>query len=102
MIQNGRVSVNGQVAKLGDRLEDENAIVRIDGHRVSVKDSEEVICRVLAYNKPEGELCTRHDPEGRRTVFDRLPKIKGSRPGFQLAVLMQTPVVCCYLLLMVN
>ena len=53
--------------------------LRIDGHKVSVKDSEEVICRVLAYNKPEGELCTRHDPEGRRTVFDRLPKIKGSR-----------------------
>lgn len=79
MIQTGRVSVNGQVAKLGDRLEDDNAIVRIDGHKVSVKDSEEVICRVLAYNKPEGELCTRHDPEGRRTVFDRLPKIKGSR-----------------------
>ncbi|WP_086984476.1 23S rRNA pseudouridine(2605) synthase RluB [Vibrio aphrogenes] len=79
MIQAGRVSINGQVARLGDRLEDENATVRIDGHKVSVKDSEEVICRVLAYNKPEGELCTRHDPEGRRTVFDRLPKIKGSR-----------------------
>ncbi|WP_194089179.1 23S rRNA pseudouridine(2605) synthase RluB [Vibrio hibernica] len=79
MIQAGRVSLNGQVAKLGDRLEDENALVRIDGHKVSIKDSEDVICRVLAYNKPEGELCTRHDPEGRRTVFDRLPKIKDSR-----------------------
>ncbi len=79
LIQAGRVSVNGQVARLGDRLEDESAVVRIDGHKVSVKDSEQVICRVLAYNKPEGELCTRHDPEGRRTVFDRLPKIKGSR-----------------------
>ncbi|MCG7496076.1 23S rRNA pseudouridine(2605) synthase RluB [Vibrio sp. Of7-15] len=79
MIQSGRVSVGGQVAKLGDRLEDLNAIIRIDGHTVSIKTSEEVVCRVLAYNKPEGELCTRHDPEGRRTVFDRLPKIRGSR-----------------------
>ncbi|WP_194439527.1 23S rRNA pseudouridine(2605) synthase RluB [Vibrio fluminensis] len=79
LIKAGRVSVNGMVAKLGERLEDDSAIVRIDGHVVSVKASEEVVCRVLAYYKPEGELCTRHDPEGRRTVFDRLPKIRGSR-----------------------
>lgn len=79
LIKTGRVSVNGQVAKLGERLEDENAVIRIDGHTVSGKASEEVVCRVLAYYKPEGELCTRHDPEGRRTVFDRLPKIRGSR-----------------------
>lgn len=79
LIKSGRVSVNGQVAKLGERLEDENVVVRIDGHAVSIKASEEVVCRVLAYYKPEGELCTRHDPEGRRTVFDRLPKIRGAR-----------------------
>lgn len=71
--------MNGVVAKLGERLEDESSVVRIDGHIVSAKVQEEVICRVLAYYKPEGELCTRHDPEGRRTVFDRLPKIRGSR-----------------------
>lgn len=79
LIKAGRVSVNGMVAKLGERLEDDSAIVRVDGHTVSVKADEEVVCRVLAYYKPEGELCTRHDPEGRRTVFDRLPKIRGSR-----------------------
>jgi 23S rRNA pseudouridine2605 synthase len=79
LIKTGRVSVNGQVARLGERLEDENAVIRIDGHTVSAKAQEEVVCRVLAYYKPEGELCTRHDPEGRRTVFDRLPKIRGSR-----------------------
>ncbi len=79
LIRQNRVSVNGKVAKLGERLEDENAVVRIDGHIVSVKAEQEVVCRVLAYYKPEGELCTRHDPEGRRTVFDRLPKIRGSR-----------------------
>lgn len=79
LIKSGRVSVDGVVAKLGERLEDENVIVRIDGHAVSIKAQEEVVCRVLAYYKPEGELCTRHDPEGRRTVFDRLPKIRGAR-----------------------
>jgi len=79
LIRAGRVSVNGKVAALGERLEDESAVVRIDGHTVSAKAQEEVVCRVLAYYKPEGELCTRHDPDGRRTVFDRLPKIRGSR-----------------------
>lgn len=79
MIQAGRVSVNGVVAKLGDRLEDLKATIRVDGHHVSVSASSEQVCRVLAYNKPEGELCTRSDPEGRRTVFDRLPRLNGAR-----------------------
>ncbi len=79
MIQAGRVSVNGIVASLGDRLEDPNAHIRVDGHSVKVSSSSEVVCRVLAYNKPEGELCTRSDPEGRRTVFDRLPRLNGAR-----------------------
>ncbi len=79
LIRAGRVSVNGKVAVLGERLEDDNAVVRIDGHVVSVKAQEEVISRVQAYYKPEGDLCTRHNTEGRRTVFDRLPKIRGSR-----------------------
>ncbi|MDV7102942.1 23S rRNA pseudouridine(2605) synthase RluB [Vibrio sp. TH_r3] len=79
LIKSGRVSVNGQVAKLGERLEDESATIRIDGHVVSIKEEDDTVCRVLAYYKPEGELCTRSDPEGRRTVFDRLPKIRGAR-----------------------
>ncbi|EAR55705.1 putative pseudouridine synthase family 1 protein [Photobacterium sp. SKA34] len=79
MIQNGRVSVDGVVAKLGDRLEDLSVSVRIDGHNIELISSDEEICRILAYNKPEGELCTRHDPEGRRTVFDRLPRLNTGR-----------------------
>lgn len=74
----GRVSVDGEIAKLGDRVES-NETIRIDGRAVSIKSESDVICRVLAYHKPEGEICSRKDPEGRPTVFQRLPKIRDSR-----------------------
>ncbi|WP_313651385.1 23S rRNA pseudouridine(2605) synthase RluB [Pantoea sp.] len=80
MIAAGRVSVDGKVATLGDRVESSKSLkIRIDGHLVSVAESATEVCRVLAYYKPEGELCTRSDPEGRPTVFDRLPRLRGSR-----------------------
>ncbi|WNC69731.1 23S rRNA pseudouridine(2605) synthase RluB [Thalassotalea nanhaiensis] len=78
VISAGRVSVDGKVAYLGDRVEG-NEQIRIDGHQVKIAAVEEQACRVLVYNKPEGEMCTRKDPEGRPTVFDRLPRIDGSR-----------------------
>lgn len=77
-IANNRVSVNGNIAKLGDRV-DGSETIRVDGHIVDVRSREEEICRVLMYNKPEGEMCTRKDPEGRPTVYDRLPQLKNSR-----------------------
>ena len=64
-IQAGRVKVNGQLATLG---------CRVDG-----LDQISVSRRVLIYNKPEGEVCTRDDPEGRPTVFDQLPRLKQGR-----------------------
>ena len=74
-IEAGRISVNGKIAKLGDRVSDEQRIL-VDGRPVRVK---KVPHRFLLYNKPEGEICTRDDPEGRRTVFDKLPKLKNQR-----------------------
>ncbi|RLV58564.1 23S rRNA pseudouridine(2605) synthase RluB [Parashewanella curva] len=74
----GRVSIDGEIATIGDRVE-ADAKVRIDGRVVSIKSSEEVICRVLAYHKPEGEICSRKDPEGRTTVFERLPRVRDGR-----------------------
>ena len=77
-ISANRVSVNGNVAKLGDRVEGTETI-RVDGHIVDIRPQEDEICRVIMYNKPEGEMCTRKDPEGRPTVYDRLPQLKNSR-----------------------
>ena len=74
-IEAGRISVNGKIAKLGARVSDEDRIL-VDGRPTSVK---KVSHRFLLYNKPEGEICTRDDPEGRSTVFDKLPKLKNQR-----------------------
>ncbi|MDN3557378.1 23S rRNA pseudouridine(2605) synthase RluB [Halomonas maura] len=77
-IADGRVKVNGQVATLGDRIESRDRVA-LDDRPVTLRAADEVPRRVIMYNKPEGELCTRKDPEGRRTVFDRLPRLKGER-----------------------
>ncbi|MDT8896314.1 23S rRNA pseudouridine(2605) synthase RluB [Halomonas sp. I1] len=77
-IADGRVKVNGQVATLGDRIELRDKVA-FDDRPVALRSADEVPRRVIMYNKPEGELCTRKDPEGRRTVFDRLPRLKGER-----------------------
>lgn len=78
VIKAGRVSINGKIATLGDRaiLTDE---IRIDGRLVRLKAEREKRRRVIAYYKPEGEICSASDPEGRPTVFDRLPKLTGDR-----------------------
>jgi len=77
VIADGRVTVNGNVAKLGDRARSRDNIA-LDGKPVPVDDANQAPM-VLIYNKPEGEICSRKDPEGRRSVFDRLPKIQGKR-----------------------
>lgn len=77
-IVEGRVSVNGQVATLGDRIEASDEL-RLDGRLVHFTVESELRRRVIAYYKPEGEICSRSDPEGRPTVFDNLPRIKDER-----------------------
>ncbi|WFF41674.1 23S rRNA pseudouridine(2605) synthase RluB [Salinicola endophyticus] len=74
----GRVKVNGSVATLGDRVGARDRVT-LDDRPVNLRATDEVPRRVIMYNKPEGELCTRKDPEGRRTVFERLPRLKGER-----------------------
>lgn len=77
-IDQGRVKVNGEVARLGDRVELTDKI-DLDDRRVKIEKPEKRRIRVLLYNKPEGEICTRSDPEKRPTVYDRLPPISGDR-----------------------
>ena len=78
MIEAGRVSVNGDVIKLGDKAELTDT-VRVDGKIIHLDRRPEVKHRVLAYHKPEGEICTRSDPEGRPTIFDHLPRLRSGR-----------------------
>ena len=77
IIAEGRVRVNGVVAKLGDRATARDKI-SVDGKVVTLAEPG-LAGRVLVYNKPEGEISSRSDPEGRRTVFDSLPKVKSGR-----------------------
>jgi 23S rRNA pseudouridine2605 synthase len=74
-IEAGRVSVNGKPAKLGDRASASDRI-EVDKKNIDLKSQSH---RILIYNKPEGEVVTRKDPEGRQTVFDRLPAVKNQR-----------------------
>jgi len=74
----GRVRVNGRIASLGDRVSEQDRVV-VDGKKLAPRGRQPDTCRVLLYNKPEGEISTRKDPEGRPTVFDRLPGLKHGR-----------------------
>ncbi|OTG94101.1 23S rRNA pseudouridine(2605) synthase RluB [Acinetobacter sp. ANC 3832] len=78
VIAAGRVSVNGQVAQVGERIEPTDEL-RIDGRKVQFQIEDEIRRRVLIYYKPEGEICSRNDPESRPTVFEHLPTIPGDR-----------------------
>jgi len=73
----GRVTVDGRRAALGDRAGVQDRI-EIDGRPVSLRPPAAPV-RVLLYHKPVGELVTRQDPGGRATVFDRLPRPKHGR-----------------------
>lgn len=76
-IEQGRVKVNGKAITIGDRV-CEGDQVQCNGRRVIIKAPDNVV-RVLAYNKPEGEVSTRKDEEGRRTVYQNLPGLPNGR-----------------------
>jgi 23S rRNA pseudouridine2605 synthase len=76
-IEAGRLRVNGKIIQLGARIEPGDNL-SLDGKPVNIPVLEQAT-RILLYHKPIDEICTRDDPEGRPTVFDNLPALKGGR-----------------------
>ena len=74
LIASGRVTVNGKVATVGMGVT-EHDVVRLDSRPLRLPFEAE-LPQVLIYHKPEGEIVSQDDPEGRASVFDKLPKIK--------------------------
>jgi pseudouridine synthase len=77
LISAGRVRVNGAVAELGDRADPDADRVELDGQALPSRPAP----ILLLLNKPAGVLCTCHDPQGRPTVLDLLPRELAAHAG---------------------
>jgi len=77
LIEEGRISVNGEPATLGQKIELSDRI-KVDGRPVRLS-RQQAPTRVLLYKKRVGELVTRDDPEGRKTIFKKLPELESGR-----------------------
>ena len=74
LVLSGRVTVNGEPAKQGQGVTQYD-MVRLDNRHIKLSFEAE-LPQVLIYHKPEGEIVSQDDPEGRASVFDKLPRIK--------------------------
>ena len=70
-IEQGLVEIDGVTAKLGQTSEGVSQVV-VNGKAITLK--QEVDTQCLQYHKPDDEICSRKDPQGRKTVFDNLPQ----------------------------
>lgn len=88
-IHAGRFSINRKVAKLGDRVSVTDEL-SLDNRTLRARNTNTTLTMphksklmqksmVIMYHKPVGEICSRSDPEGRPTVFEKLPKLRGQR-----------------------
>lgn len=76
-IREGRLTVDGRVAELGEPVEGTERIA-LDGRPLSLRRIAQPH-RHIVYNKPGDEVSSRDDPQGRKLVFDALPTLKGAR-----------------------
>jgi 23S rRNA pseudouridine2605 synthase len=74
LVVSGRVTVNGEPAKQGQGVTQYD-MVRLDNRHIKLPFEAE-LPQILIYHKPEGEIVSQDDPEGRASVFDKLPRIK--------------------------
>ncbi len=74
LIADGQVSVNNEVATLGTKVISSDRI-RVRG-KLLHRQMQHALPRVLIYHKQEGEIVSRSDPEGRKSVFDQIPRLK--------------------------
>ena len=68
-----RITVNGKVARLGDRVSERDCIL-VDGSVVPRDRCFPSRAQLIRYHKPQGQVCTRSDERGRETVFESLPR----------------------------
>jgi len=77
-IRDGRITIAGRVAQLGDRASSEDEVC-LDGRKLDLNPAQLSARELLLYHKPLGEVTTRSDPQGRPTVFERLPQPTNGR-----------------------
>lgn len=77
LITQGVVLVNKKVATLGQKISYDDRI-EISGKSLKIKWPDR-ICRIIVYHKEEGELTTRSDPKGRKTVFEKISELRNKR-----------------------
>lgn len=77
-IREGRITINGRQAVLGDHCTDTDRII-VNGRPIQIKKLEAAETRVLLYHKPIGEVVSRNDPEGRPVIFTQIPKLDRGR-----------------------
>lgn len=77
-IEAGEILVNGKVAALGQPISESDKVI-LRGKTLHLESRLRATPKVIMYHKKAGEMCTRHDPEGRPTVFDNLPHLRQGR-----------------------
>jgi len=77
IIKAGKVKVNGEPAKLGMRVTTED-LIQVGRRQIKFKVTSR-LPRVIIYHKIDGEIVTRDDPQGRRSVFEKLPAIRSAK-----------------------